>query len=299
MNLSLITRRVGRRALAATAASITAALGLAAGCSSLAEHERRWIFQPTDRAWGNSVEFALSMSEVWIEFDSKATAQPARLHGLWTEATDDATAPLLLYLHGSRWNVGGSAPRVRRMQQLGFSVLAIDYRGFGKSTAGLPSEATAYEDARAAWDWLGARYPGRARYVFGHSLGGAIAIHLASEVENESGTIVEGTFTSIRDVARSFRWGWLPIGPLITQRFESIDKVARLKAPLLVVHGAADRLIAPELGRRLYEAANGAKAFVLVEGGSHYSTNYVGQPQYREAIRDLFGIASGAAASSE
>ena len=238
---------------------------------------------------GDSAELARGMRDVWIDFDSKVTAQPARLHGLWV-ASADPVAPLLLYLHGSRWNVNGSAPRIRRMQQLGFSVLAIDYRGFGRSTALLPSEASAYEDAHAAWDWLGRNWPGRPRYVFGHSLGGAVAIQLAADVDDEQGTIVEGTFTSIADVARSFRYGWLPIGPLITQRFDSESKVARLGAPLLVVHGDADRLIPAALGRRLYDAAKAPKAFVLVPGGSHYSTNALGQDQYRAAIGRLFGI---------
>src|SRR5436189_115067 len=83
------------------------------------------------------------------------------------------------------------------------------------------SEPTVYEDARAAWRWLGERAAGPDRYVFGHSLGGAIAIQLASEVNDAKGLIVEGTFTSLRDVFDSMRFGWLPLGPLITQRFDS------------------------------------------------------------------------------
>lgn len=176
------------------------------------------------------------------------------------------------------------------MKELGFSVLAIDYRGFGKSTAGLPSEDMAYEDARAAWDWLAAKYPDRARYIFGHSLGGAVAIDLASRVEDERGTIVEGTFTSIPDVASSMKWGWLPVGGLITQRFESIRKVAKVGSPLLVVHGDNDSLISSELGRKLYEAAQGRKRFLLVEGGSHHSTMATGFTQYRETLADFFSL---------
>jgi hypothetical protein len=197
---------------------------------------------------------------------------------------------VLLYLHGARWNVEGSSPRIRRMQELGFSVLAIDYRGFGKSSPGLPSEEMAYEDARAAWDWLAAKYPRRARYIFGHSLGGAVAIDLASKVDDERGTIVEGTFTSIADVASSMKWGWLPLGPLITQRFESVRKVARLGSPLLVVHGDSDRLIDSALGRKLYEAAQGRKRFLLVAGGSHHSTMTVGLAGYREALAEMFSL---------
>jgi alpha-beta hydrolase superfamily lysophospholipase len=141
-----------------------------------------------------------------------------------------------------------------------------------------------------AWAWLAAKYPNRPRYVFGHSLGGAVAIDLAAQVEDEEGTIVEGTFTSIPDVASTFKWGWLPIGPFITQRFSSVDKVARIGSPLLVVHGANDTLIKSELGQRLFDAATGKKHFLLVEGGSHHSTMRIGQGRYREAVRQLFSL---------
>jgi alpha-beta hydrolase superfamily lysophospholipase len=165
------------------------------------------------------------------------------------------------------------------MQELGFSVLAIDYRGFGKSSAGLPSEATSYEDARAAWDWLAAKYPDRPRYIFGHSLGG---------------TIVEGTFTLIPELAGTMKWGWLQgsrvPGALITQRFESVSKVAKINSPLLVVHGDNDNLVASALGRKLYDAAPGRKQFLLVSGGSHFSTMSLGQAQYRHALARLFDL---------
>jgi alpha-beta hydrolase superfamily lysophospholipase len=269
------------------------AAGLLAGCATLDERQRGWIFQPSDRSWGHSEQAAADMQDIWIDFNSEETGEPVRLHGLWSpndRFAQDPKAPVLLYLHGARFNVVGSAFRARRMQDLGFSVLAVDYRGFGKSTNQLPSEAMAYEDARAAWDWLARQYPDRPRYIFGHSLGGAIAIELAAQVGDEAGTVVEGTFTSIPDVVSTFKWGWLPISPLITQRFEAVKRVGNIGAPLLVVHGAQDRLISPELGRRLFDAATGRKAFVLVENGSHHNTNSVGQPQYRVALAELFGL---------
>lgn len=271
-------------------AIVAAATALTLGCASLQEHERAWIFQPSDRAWGSTAELARGMQDVWIAYDSKVTGAPARLHALWLAAPHPQDSPVVLFLHGARWDVEGSAPRIRRMQQLGFSVLAIDYRGFGQSTPGLPSEDTAYEDAHAAWDWLAAKYPQRPRYIYGHSLGGAIAIDLATKVPDERGVIVESTFTSIADVASTMKWGWLPIRYLITQRFDSVDKVARIGSPLLVVHGEDDDLIEPELGRKLYEAATGRKRFLLVEGGTHHSTMSVGFAQYRAALHDFFQL---------
>ncbi|WP_083686206.1 alpha/beta hydrolase [Rhodoferax koreense] len=278
--------------------SIALGFAVLAGCASLDEKQRSWIFQPSDASWGSSADMAREMQDVWISFDSTTTGSPAKLHGLWLPAdpaqpgwSGSAKAPVLLYLHGARWNVAGSAPRIKRMQELGFSVLAIDYRGFGKSTPGLPSEAMAYEDAQVAWNWLAQQNPGQPRYIFGHSLGGAIAIDLASKVDDEAGTIVEGTFTSILDVASSMKWGWLPLAPLITQHFASEQKVGHLGAPLLVVHGSNDNMILPALGRKLFEAAKGPKAFVLVEGGSHFNTMNLGQDQYRAALAGLFGTA--------
>ena len=260
-----------------------------AGCATLDAQQRRWIFQPSDRSWGNSASASQGMQDVWIDFQPPSAHAPARLHGLWLpQAHPDA--PVLLYLHGARWDVRGSAPRMRRMHALGFSVLGVDYRGFGRSTASLPSEQQAYEDARAAWDWLAQRHAQSRRFVFGHSLGGAIAVHLAAEVGDEAGLIVEGSFPSIPEVVSTFRWGWLPLAPLITQKLDAGSRIAQVGSPVLVVHGDSDSLIQPALGRRLYERAAEPKRFVLVDGGSHHNTNAIGQPLYRQALAELFGL---------
>lgn len=232
------------------------------------------------------------MKDVWIDFVSASSGKPVRLHGLW-QAAGQADAPVVLFLHGARWDITSSSYRFRRLHELGFAVLGIDYRGFGKSTAETPTETFAYEDARAAWAWLARQYPERARYVYGHSLGGAIAIDLASTVDDERGVIVEGTFTSIPDVFSSFSLGWLPLGPIITQRFAAVDKVGRLGSPLLVLHGSKDRLIEPELGRRLYAAAAEPKRFVLLGGGTHRNAQNAGAEQYGPVLTDLFKLHQG------
>ena len=280
-----------RTAIAAIAV-ISCLLLASAGCTTLDEKQREWIFQPSDRSWYGSAAAAEGMSEVWIAFTSneaESKGAAVKLHGLWL-AQPRADAPVMLYLHGARWDVRSSAHRMRRMHELGFSVLGIDYRGFGQSTPALPSEALAHEDALAAWKWLAAKYPGAKRYAFGHSLGGAIAVRLAGDVDDAAGLIVEGSFTSIPDVLQTTKWGWLPVAPLITQRFDAGTLIERVKAPLLVVHGSDDRLIQPTLGRALYERAREPKRFVLVEGGTHHNTNAVGHAAYRDAVAELFGV---------
>ena len=284
-----LTRRRWPSAAAAACVFALSLAGLTAGCSSLDEQQRKWIFQPSDRTWWGGLAAAEGMQDRWIEFTSRQTGQPVRLHGLWLPQPE-AGAPVLLYLHGARWDVRGSAHRMRRMHELGFSVLGVDYRGFGQSTPGLPSESLAYEDARAAWDWLSTQQPQARRFLFGHSLGAAVAVQLAAQAPGASGLIVEGGFTSMPDVVGSFKWGWLPVGPLITQRFDAASRIASVRVPVLVVHGSEDTLIAPALGRALYEQAREPKRFVLVEGGSHHNTNALGQDQYRQSMSELFGL---------
>jgi hypothetical protein len=291
-------RRWRRRALAG---AIT--LAVLAGCTTLDEKQREWIFQPSDRTWAGGLAAAQGMQDVWIDFDSRVARQSARLHGLWLPQPR-ADAPVLLYLHGARWDVRGSAQRIRRMHELGFAVLGIDYRGFGQSSAALPSEALATEDAHAAWDWLGRQHPGQKRYLFGHSLGSAIAVNLAADLAAEqgdalAGLMLEGSFTSMPDVVRQFKWGWLPVGPLITQRFDAADRIGQVQAPVLVVHGSEDTLIAPELGRALFDRAREPKRFVLVEGGSHHNTNTLGEAQYRAAVAELFGMSGAQGATRQ
>jgi uncharacterized protein len=260
------------RLVAITALSVVALVG----CAALDTTQGQWIFRPTDRAWGDVASVASTMQEQWIDYDSALTGKRVKLHALVNPAaTKDA--PVMLYLHGAMWNVTGSAYRMQRMQELGFTVVAVDYRGFGKTSHETPSEKMTY--------------PNQPRYIFGHSLGGAIAIELASKVSDEQGTIVEGTFTSIPDVAATMRWGWLPVGAFITQRFDSLHKVASIGSPLLVVHGSNDSVIKPTLGRQLFEAAAQPKRFILVEGGSHHNTNSVGQSAYKTALSEMFGIA--------
>jgi uncharacterized protein len=287
MNRSpLFRHRAPRLALLLLVALAT--VGAFSACALLDEPQRKWIFQPGTREWAGAGPVD-DFEDVWIEFPSAAAGEPVRLHGLW-RAQADARAPLLLYLHGAGWEVRSSAPRLRRWHDMGFSVLAIDYRGFGRSTDRLPSETLVAEDAQAAWAWLAKQRPGAPRYVFGHSLGAAIAVQLAADVKDESGLIVEASFPSVLDVWGTWKWWWVPVGPFLTQRFDAASRIASVGSPVLVVHGSADNLVQPELGRKLYERAAQPKRFELVEGATHHNAGYLGRDQYRQALRELFGL---------
>ena len=113
-----------------------------------------------------------------------------------------------------------------RSRKSAVSVLAIDSRGFGRSDGDLPSEQTAYEDARAGWEWLDKRQPDTARrFMYGHSLGGAVAIDLASR-KPASGLVTFSTFTTMTDMA-AHQHPYAPVSLLLRQRFESDDSACR------------------------------------------------------------------------
>jgi dienelactone hydrolase len=167
----------------------------------------------------------------------------------------------VLYLHGARWNLNGSVFRMSRWVDLGFNVLAVDYRGFGKSTELLPSEETAYADARVALDELKRREPDPSRrFIYGHSLGGALAIDLAAgplkQAQNEvGGIIIESTFTSIPAVVRAMKYGWVPgIELAVTQPFDSATKIGKVETPLLIIHGTSDGIVPHAMADELFAA---------------------------------------------
>ena len=190
------------RYLAALALAFTLGAG---GCAQLAEKERELTFRvvPGNASWYSGLPDGVQ------ELDIPLARGDEHINAWWWPAARP-DAPAVLYFHGSRWNLTGQLSRIRQLHEFGFSVLAIDYRGFGKSAGGVPSEDSVYEDARAAWQRFAELVPdAHRRVIYGHSLGSAIAVHLASEVSDEAGVIVEGAFTSIPDVYSTLRFGWL------------------------------------------------------------------------------------------
>jgi uncharacterized protein len=276
-------RRFLTRPLAIFCVALASA-GAAGGCASLDAWQRQAIFNP---ARDNPRWFSEPLAGT--EEYHVALENGQQLH-FWYVRNAAADAPTVLYLHGARWNMNGSVFRISRWADMGFNVLAVDYRGFGKSTEILPSEQSAYEDARVALQELKRHEPNRTRrFIYGHSLGGALAIELAANGLRDSrdgiaGLVIEATFTSIPSVVREMKWGWLPgLGLAVTQTFDSEAKIAKVQTPLLILHGTADSVVPHRMADQLYAAAGSReKRLVKLDGGTHSGSSRA--PSYREAV---------------
>ncbi len=271
-------------------------LGAVAGCATLDTWQRKAIFQH-ERAATDTRFTGVAPPDGTEAFDLVLTNGDT-VHAWYREVS--ANAPTVLFLHGARRNLNGSQYRIERLAGLGLNVLAIDYRGFGRSTPLLPSEDSALEDARLALDELVRRQPDpRRRFVYGYSLGGALAIALAAERDGLAGVVVESSFTSITDLVRSTRWGWLPfVDVAVTQEFDSRSRIARVNEPLLLLHGTADGVIPHTMSDELLAAATlvhpGYKRVVKFEGASHRGAPFVDRAGFDLAVRDFVGLAQRA-----
>lgn len=280
-----------------SAVGAVVAFAALSGCAYLDVKQREWIFR-VERIEPNYPSAYGSAEELWLPVVRDGKPTDDKLHGWWLPAKE-AGAPTLLYLHGARWDLTRNAFRIERLNRMGFNVVAIDYRGFGRSSGTLPSEQLAYEDAALAWDYLKTREPDPAkRFVYGHSLGGAVAIDLVARGNAPAGLIVESTFTSIRDMADLTAARWLPLSIVLTQRFDSLSKMGDIRVPTLFVHGKADRFVPYGMTERLFEAASGPKKLLLVDDGGHSNVTLVAFDRYRVAVSELMSLAGSSAHAS-
>lgn len=260
-----------------------------AGCAYIESKQGEWIFRPTDSTWWGSRPLPSTFvdKDIPVFVNGKPTGET--IHAWWAPVADP-NAPVLLYLHGARWNLTGSVTRIPRWNQMGFSVLAIDYRGFGKSSPRTPSEQSANEDAESAWAYLNTLAPASRRFIFGHSLGGAMATHLALKDPAADGLILEATFTNIPDMVRTSQYGFLPVSALITQRFDNIDRIDDVKIPVLIAHGTEDGIVPYAMGEKLFAAATSRKRFFRADGGTHHNMTSRFYDEYSRAVKEHFGL---------
>ena len=265
-------------------------LSALSGCAWLDIKQRELALRPT-ASRANETEAALKVRPGDQRLLLPSAAVPGDRLAVWWLPQPDPQAPTLLYLHGTLRNLYGNAPKIDALRDAGFAIVAVDYRGWGDSTARVPSEASIVADAWQAWDELKRRQPapGR-RVIFGHSMGSAVAVTLASQLHHgaDYGALaLESAFTKLPDVAAVAGF-WGRVGAAMTTlQFDSLAKIGQVDAPLLMLHGSADATVAVELGRRLRDAAPRGVRWIEIPNGNHSWLHRDAATVYQQAFRDL------------
>jgi hypothetical protein len=216
-------------------------------------------------------------------------------------ATSD-DGPWVLFLHGNAATIAAmvNIAHYTELRKLGLNVMAPEYRGFG-GLDGLPTEAALAADAQAAYKYLRTvrRIPASRLVIYGWSLGSAVAVTLASEVDSAA-LILEGAPASLVDIGQQ-QYPFFPVRLLMRNPFDSIRRIDHVRAPMLFLHSPEDAVIPIAEGRRLYDAARGDKTFVEVRGG-HVNATTVDTERFYGAIRSFLAehrvLASGDRASA-
>ncbi len=189
---------------------------------------------------------------------------------------------LLLYFHGNGGNLSSLGAQFEAFQEAGAGVLAVDYRGFGKSQ-GVPSEAGLYLDSEALYDKaLELGYKPERIVIYGRSLGGGVATYLASR-RAAAGMVLESTFTSVEDVARRSHGA---AAARLVFGFPSLERMAALTLPVLVMHGTVDDLIPPDMASALAKAGARTELW-MVEGAHHNNLRHVAGAAYVSRLREF------------
>jgi abhydrolase domain-containing protein 17 len=185
----------------------------------------------------------------------------------------------ILYSHGNAEDLGHLAPVLRELRDAGFAVIGYDYRGYGASTGGPPSAAGAYRDQQAVYRYATEQLgiPPSRIVLYGRSVGSGPATELAAR-EPVGGLILESAFTSTFVVMTRVRL--LPF-----DRFPNLQRIGRVQAPVLIIHGTRDEVIPVRHGQRLYEAAPEPKQAFWVEGAHHNDVYWVAGREYWRALR--------------
>lgn len=187
----------------------------------------------------------------------------------------------ILYSHGNAEDLGDMLPILRELRELGFSIFAYDYRGYGTSQ-GTPSESNAYQDIDTAYDYLTRKLniPTQNIIVYGRSVGGGPSVDLASR-KSVAGLILESAFTKAFLVVTR-----IPIVPF--DKFANIDKIKMVRCPVLIIHGTSDSVIPFSHGQQLFESANEPKRFLWIEGADHNEDLIsLGGDRYTKTLREF------------
>ncbi len=252
-----------RRALVAVALA-------AAGCTSpldaLFDDQFLWIFEHRD-AYVLPDDAAAATREVF----PMATRDGVRIYGLWLPAARSSPTCVpaaVLYCSGQSGDLQDHYPQLLRLRELGYDVLAFDYRGNGMSEGNTDDEEDTYVDAEAAAAELRRRAPGRRIVYYGESLGGAVCTELALRARADA-LHLDCTFASVELFIRDGAQLPIPGEYLTDVKYDTISKIGSVGVPLQIFHGAADDFIRPAHGQALYDAAAEPKELWLVPGADH------------------------------
>jgi uncharacterized protein len=247
------------------AAAIGLGISFLLGIAFVMIFEDRLIYFPTREELGRSPG-----EDVFL-----TTSDGVKIHG-WYVTHPDAKVSLL-YFHGNAGHIGDRRGYIDDLRRLPANVLAIDYRGYGRSQ-GSPNEAGLYCDARAAYAWLAAKTTPDRIVVLGKSLGGGPACEIASTLP-VGGLIVQSAFTSAPDMSR-LMMPYFPARWFLRTKYDNLSKVRTIACPKLFVHARSDEIVPFSMAERLFEAAAGPKESVWFERGGHngmidaHSTDY-------------------------
>lgn len=277
--------------------AIAGGLGLltyAGACFALYHYQNRLIFRPLSTLVGTPAELGLAYEDVWIPvrqtFPNNSQSEVGQLHAWWLP--HPGSDRVLLFCHGNYGNISYNTERIRFHHSLGFSVLAFDYRGYGYSTSTVsaPTEQTTYTDAEAAWQYLTnqKQIAPENITVCGHSMGGAIAIDLATRHPDIARLIVKSSFTTMKDAINARKtYQFFPIEQLLSHPFDSLSKVQNLKMPVLYVHGAQDFDVPAKFSEQLYAATPEPKLLWIAPDANHNNISMVQGETYGAVVKDF------------
>lgn len=260
-------------------ASAVALLTLAPLFTSACLFEQRLIFYPDRIIYQTPANVGLLFDDVYF-----LSRDGVRLNGWYIPHPDARTT--LLWFHGNAGNISHRVENIRLLHdKVKINIFIFDYRGYGRSE-GKISEAGTYQDGEAAIDLLRDRYhaqPGDL-VIFGRSLGAAVAAEMATRVEGLV-LILESPFVSVPEMARIV-FPYLPLASLLSTQYNALEKIQRVKSPLLIFHGDRDEVVPFSHGRRIFEAAAEPKRFYTITGASHNDTYLAGGDAYFAALRE-------------
>jgi fermentation-respiration switch protein FrsA (DUF1100 family) len=220
--------------------------------------QNRLVYSPSKKILQVPSDIKLPFREVEFQTDDGL-----KLYG-WMVGEKEFK-DVVLFFHGNAGNISYNLNFLTIFYRLGLKTFIFDYRGYGQSQ-GTPSEEGTYLDAEAAWNYLikTERIPGDGVIFYGHSLGGAVAAHLAAKVKPRA-LILEATFTSVPDLGKSM-FPFFPVRMLCRYQYNTKALLPGITIPVLVIHSPNDEMIPFRNGEAIYKAANEPKQFLKIFG---------------------------------